>query len=685
MVSSSSAFVKSSLDVGQNAVKSILFRLAAMLLQYTVYKMFALIASRKKAFMPYLMFTEDAVQKTLFVAYNFLRANGMLVLSFAALFAVAGVFDTFLWYLDAPGYVPRPSLVNARTVAPQQLLPQPSYLVQHSTTPGNVTAMDAQIDDVIGGVLFQAGLNFTLTTDVRRGRPRVVSPTRDVADAGPRIWLDDEGFSVSADTYLAYSAANTSSRRPWDCAPRATGNASVAWSCTYSNHDALPALHHHGALEPEVHWDDASDRMLQSRYIQPPREDNPWHGMGKGGGTVLMKQLVTVTKGRRRHALLHTAFKATMLADYQDPAATFTEADITDLLRRAWHPAYVDEHAALISNISRRMVDARARNRSSSEGFAAALPHSVQQDHFELLNVAGFTDDLKAQASPHFTAVRVTTVNITLVRSDTLTADVQPLGECSKFHMNQAVGGRGIGTDCYKEFGGRNQRGARFLGQVDNTAMLLVNGFFGDRGPSTPANALNTDAMRWWNANDARLDALVLARAYIMAFDPALVTLRVSRVRPAMSHLQLLLVVAAAVAALLGYAAFSLFATEHYASSLLANLVATTADGAQQPKASRKPRYLRRVPDIRLTHEGDCVVMENGAGVYRLDRSSATAAATTGFVPAAAAAGAAGFDVVPQPYVTPSARADLSPDAVQTASASAWEKSPFIVSESKGR
>jgi hypothetical protein len=147
-----------------------------------------------------------------------------------------------------------------------------------------------------------------------------------------------------------------------------------------------------------VHWDDALDRHLQSRYVQLPREDNAWHGIGKGGGTVLMKQLFTVTKGRQRHALLHTAFKTTMLADYNDPAAAFSEAEIADLLKRAWRPSPIDDHASLnaslIAGRAQRMVAAPARNLSFSEGTAAALPHSVQQDHYELLNVAALTDDV---------------------------------------------------------------------------------------------------------------------------------------------------------------------------------------------------------------------------------------------------------------------------------------------------
>jgi hypothetical protein len=71
MVATALPFVKSSLDVAQKAVKSILFRSTSILLQFTVYKMFALIASKKKAFMPYLMFSEIVAQQAMFIGYSF--------------------------------------------------------------------------------------------------------------------------------------------------------------------------------------------------------------------------------------------------------------------------------------------------------------------------------------------------------------------------------------------------------------------------------------------------------------------------------------------------------------------------------------------------------------------------------------------------------------------------------------
>jgi hypothetical protein len=134
-----------------------------------------------------------------------------------------------------------------------QLLLQPDYVVLHSVAPDTVTAIDSRLEAILGGNLFRTGFNFTLLPDVRRGHPEIVTPTGDVADAGPRVWLDDDGFSVSADIYLPYISANISSRRPQECAPRESSPRSVAWHCTFTNSDALAVLNHVGHLNPKVH------------------------------------------------------------------------------------------------------------------------------------------------------------------------------------------------------------------------------------------------------------------------------------------------------------------------------------------------------------------------------------------------------------------------------------------------
>jgi hypothetical protein len=346
--------------------------------------------------------------------------------------------------------------------------------------------------------------------------------------------------------------------------------------------------------------------------VQLSQEDSPWASINKGGGAVLMKQLFTVTKGRRRHAFLHTAFKATLLADAVSAPSVVTANSIADLLTRAWDPAMLRDSKSDIDDIAARMANAMVRNVSFSQGGAAALPHLVQQETIELLTAGPeCTQDW-------FTFVQVVSVNVTIVCSDTLPAAVAPLEGCDKYFQNLAVGGRAIGTDCYKAFG-NDQTGAHFLGQVDTAAMFILNGFLARRGANSSASALDTAAHGWLRKNAACLDGLVLTRAYIMAIHPRLVMLKVSSVRPAMSYLQLLLVLLASIAAALSFGAVTVFASGHYRSSLLANLVAMAHD-ENQPKLSQNTHYLWRVPDIVLGRESARVVMGNNASIYRMER-----------------------------------------------------------------
>jgi hypothetical protein len=297
-----------------------------------------------------------------------------------------------------------------------------------------------------------------------------------------------------------------------------------------------------------------------------------------------------------------------------DPARSL-EAEYLALLQRWWPPALLARDAPVVAELARNMDYARAHNLSFSQGGAVAAPHWVHQDHVELM-----TPTVSGQ--PAFTLVRLTSVNITLVRSEKLAAEVRPVRSCDAYFMNLAEGGKNLGTDCTPGNRIGDQTDHRFFGQVDTAAVLMLNGLLGATGADTSATALHTGVFNWLRDNDARLSSLVMARGYLVAIDPSLVTVKVTNMRPAMSFLQLLLVVLAAVAALLSYAAVAIFARQHYASSLLANLVATTTD-ERQPKSGQKPRFLWRVPDISLATHGSRVFMETEAGLYRLDRPAA--------------------------------------------------------------
>jgi hypothetical protein len=633
-----------------------------MLLQYTIYKVFSLIACKKKAFTPYLMFAEDVVQKVLFMRHSPVTGHCVLLLSFITLFASAGVYDTFLWYLDTPGFVMRQSLVNAETVT-QQLLPQPAAVVLHTAAPGNVTALndDAQLAAVFGGNLFRAGINFSLRGAVlERGKPQISVPAlRYMADPNPRIRPHNADFSVSVDG-------------SGDCQQRPAGRARVAWGCQFPNRHAAATLRDVSALSPRVHWGQAPGYRPRNSYepSRPPHDsDSSWANTAalSGGGTVLMKQLFSVSKGRRRHTFVHTVVKATVRADFHNSSSSAVDeraaaSSVADLLIRAWDPATVQANASYIAEAAQAAAYALAHNASFRQGAVVELGPTLQQDSVELLHVGARS-----------TYVRVSSVNVTLVRSDTLPAPVEPVGPCSHYNQTLSLYGPSTVSGCQSVYSGDNGQGPtnhQFLGRVDMAAVFVLNGFLGSSDAANSTGALNADALAWLRKHGARLDDLLLARGYIAAVDPSLVTIAVSSARPGMSYLQLLLVALAGAVALLSYAIVSKFTTGHYKSSLLANLVATTAD-EQQPEQSQKPRYLRHVPDITLGHEGARIVMATDAGIYRLDQS------TVGHIGASA-------DADLELCTRNVKQSDKVADDMCTASVTTGDKKQFVVKETCG-
>ncbi len=307
-ISLHTSFANSTIAVYNNVAKQVLFKLGALLLQVFVFKICALLASSRRAFTSYLMFTEDYIQKTLYIFSRGFASGGIIVLLLTVLLFVGTWFDAVLWALDSPGYLAQKSNVTAANIS-NHLLPEPGYLVFSTSTPGDVVPLDARLVDMMGGNLFQPGVNFTLTGVVDLGTPKTVAATQPFEEVGPRVWLDHNGFSVSADTYITFSANISDGAKSLDCPWQTKSDTVKSWNCTFDNFFASELALHNVLGRPEVHWDDVIDKRYQSQYISPTREDNPWASLGTGGDTALMKQMFTVTKGRMRHTFIETAFK----------------------------------------------------------------------------------------------------------------------------------------------------------------------------------------------------------------------------------------------------------------------------------------------------------------------------------------------------------------------------------------
>jgi hypothetical protein len=589
-----SGFAASTIAVYNNVAKQVLFKLAALLLQLFIFKIFALLASSRRAFTSYLMFTEDYIQKTLFIISRGFSAGGIIVFFLTLLLFVGTWFDALLWGLDSPGYLPQKSNVTGAMIA-DRLLPEPGYLVFSTSTPGDIGPLEARLVDMMGANLFEPGVNFSLTGVVDRGTPKTVAATQPFTKTGPRIWLDSEGFSVSADTYITISSNDTDVLKSLNCPWQTLSDSIQGWNCTFDNPLSYKLVVQNKLGRPEIHWDDDTDKLYRSQYISPTREDNPWNSLGTGGDTALMKQMFTVTKGRMRHTFIETAWKACMLTSWEAP---FSLEEVTDLVKRGWSTDPVDQTNPIISKFAHSIIDARRQNSSGTFGLTAETETSVSQVNYELLNVESVPGEVE------YSLFRASVVNITLVRSDELPEPVVPLEPCDKYYSNIALGGKVRETDCYlSSVGISNQEGHRFYGQVDTSAFLVLNGILGEGRFNSSDKALNQQGFEWVVKNDERLSDLVLSRGAILALGPQVVMVEVTSIQPAISQLQILLIAICAVLAGVSWLSLIFFAKAHYSSSLLANLLATTmaSSGVEGVKGG-KPRYLIDCPEIMLTN-----------------------------------------------------------------------------------
>jgi hypothetical protein len=611
------SFADSTIVVYNNVAKQVLFKLGALLLQLFIYKIFALIASSRRAFTSYLMFTEDYIQKTLYIFSRGFSSGGIILLLLTISLFVGTWFDAVLWALDSPGYIARKANVTAATIA-NNLLPEPGYLVFSSSAVGDVASLDAQIVDIMGANLFEPGVNFSLTGTVDPSTPKTVAATQPFAKAGPRIWLDHDGFSVSADRFTTYSPDYDNVTARLECPWQTTSDTVQRWNCTFNNSFAAHLALQNTLGLPEIHWDDVTDSRLQTQYISPTREDNPWKTLGTGGDTALMKQMFTVTKDKMRHTFIGSAIKFCMLTDYDVP---FTLEEVTDLVKRAWSTNPAKQTNPIISRVAKSIIEARSLNSSGVYGLTAETESSVSQVNYELLNVQDKLGVVR------YSLFRASVVNITLVRSDELPEPVAPLEPCLYFYSNIALGGKVRETDCYLSIVGnqtQNKLGARFFGQVDTSSFLILNGIMGDGRSNYSDKALNQAASEWAVTNDDKLNNLVLSRGALLALGPETVTVEITTLRPAISKLQIVLIASCAVLAGVSWLSVIFFAEAHYSSSLLASLIATTmgpaaaADGEMSTKTRRKPRYLVDGPEIFLTDEDvHGVVMTTERGMFR--------------------------------------------------------------------
>ncbi|RSL67991.1 hypothetical protein CEP54_002934 [Fusarium duplospermum] len=535
------------------------------------------------------MFAEDYVQRWLFLSSRGLSRASLVVLGFSILNVAASLYGTLLWALDSPGYVFRKSDITAAEYG-GLLNKNPPYIVQLHLDSDNLDETNATLSQAVGSELFQPGLNYTLTGEVRRGTPEITAPTRH-DDVGARIWLDEDGFSVSTDTYAMLPDSTTINSQAF---PNCIyfGGGSGAWNCTFNSTFSQSIIDTIIGL-PEVHWDDKSDLKLDSRYVKPNRVDNIWASFGAGGGSAAMMQVFTVTKGTRRHTFVESVLRVTMLTS---PGIPFAEKDVDNLVRRTWSTDATERKNPLIDKIVNGMMN--AQDESLSYQFGA---NSAANSNLTVLQSSwGYLTAVGSQADDIFSLVSITSTNITLIRSETLAKAPSPWEKCDKgSFQNEAFGGKVTQTDCAASVNQNTSN--KFFGQVDTAAVLIAYGL-GNGRSNVSSESLDEKVLTWTENMSERLERLLVARAYIVSVNPGLVTISVQKLMVAMSGLQLLLSILAAVLAGVSWFALSFFADAYWSNTFLANVMHTTLQwGGKKPR----PGYVHNPPNVEVQTAGN--------------------------------------------------------------------------------
>lgn len=527
-----------------------------------------------------IRFMEDPIQKLYFLLSRGFSRASLVVLLFATSYAAASLYGTLLWGLDAPGYIMQSTNTTALSLNDSRL-ESPGYITYLDIRPNKLPSIQKDLPQLIGAQLYKSGVNFSLTTEVNRGRPEYTNAT--LPGSGGRIWLDSEGLSVTTDTNVmtSYRTNDTAGRLiPNDCPTKFIGETtSQFWNCTFNNTFVQPLLT--GILgQPEVHWDDVSDIGYDTRYIKPDRKRNIWASFGQGGGSAGMKQMFTITKGKRRHSFIESTTRFTLMTQAGIP---FAPPEVDDFLRRTWSTNVTERQAPIITRIFNAMANAENTGKSYQFGIIEA-PTNITTTQVLWQYLTPETDGV-----PMYSLIRVSITNISLIRSENIPVAPTPFKLCDTTFMNVAYGGVVEDTDCSTAKQGEP---TQFWGQIDTSAVLIMSGL-GDGRSNISALAVDESVMQWSEQNYAYMDDLLISRGFILSIDPDLVTVNVSILRPAISYLQIFLVLIAALFALISYLSTRLLATSHWTSSLLAILLATT-------DKKNEPGYIEPVPEIRL-------------------------------------------------------------------------------------
>lgn len=624
MLFSDSTFVKTQLPVWDNSIKSLIFRAAELLLVFAIWRLFSLLAAAQNLFTSFLVFAETPLQKAYFVLTRGFSKDALLVAAFTLVYAAAQLYGTLLWAMDAPGHVIGVRQALASSVVSTSFLDRPDYKVSYTVINASLGLSNSELAQVMSANLFRPGTNVSLDGSFEQGTPESVPPPR--RGGGPRIWLDREGWSVSTDTFFHVAVnlgAPDAETRQLDCGYRENVEGSLRfYNCTFNNAWVPDLLEQSVIGVPLVHYTEQADKGGKIGQI-PPARDDIWTAIGRGSGAALRIHMFTVTKGRRRHTFVSTIVKSSIVST----EGKVPETEMRKLMQRVSVPAAPQEQATVDQGITAILSTLTAAQR----GNQSAVVGSIIGDERPNQLLENFWESLTLDLVPGriiLGVFRFTSVNITLLRSETIKTEPIPAEPCTnKAYQNKAFGGRVTTTDC---IGNADQvpDDIVYFGQVDTSAVLNLDGL--DHPPfETSDAALDPVLSRWVDQNLDRLTRLVLSRGYALGLDPALVTVEIISATPGISYLQLVLVLVAAAFAVVSWAGLWFCASGHWSSSLLVNLLTTT--GCYSKKGS--PGVVCRIPDIYLdkTSGNGVVEMATDRGVFtHQDRMDGVNARTQG-------------------------------------------------------
>jgi len=607
MTSTNNAFLASSLPIGHSAVKNIIFRSATIVLHFVVYRFLSFIAFKTSDYASFLMFAEDAIQKTYFAIARGLNKQTILVLSFAVLTAAAGFYDTLLWSLDFPGYMTRMKTVSAAQLT-TSMVQFPAYIIFLTNSVQEITQVN--LGGVFGASLYTAGLNFTLPGVIRPATPSIVPPVALLSGSvsvSPRIWLDSEGFSVGVDNTIMLTSKMNSTNF---CHLSKLDTNRQAWHCDIPNNDAFELIQ--GQMGMPVIWWDLPTSPDHSEYLRPERRDNPWKSLGAGGGTAVLKQVFSVTKGATKHTFLQTTFKATSVAY---APSLMQNSELTDFVRRTWGGIPGRTLTPDLETVTASVLGATNNESSITLGTFLQEPYSVASISAELFTQPTPESPMEPQTRL-YTYFRFSSTNITLVRSEAIFTPLTSTSSCNAPHTIHSIGGVFRTDDC--NVTPQNQTGLHLFGQIDTSSVVILN-LLGDGSADTSAKALDETGLSWYNNNTHQIDRLLYSRALILSGNRADVQVAVYINEVAISGLQLLLVVLPFFLVLCVFSITFRQRMSYYKNSFLAAVVATTD---LETKDCTTVGYIKSPPEIVLKASGNYTLLgihQRGTIVARND------------------------------------------------------------------